>query len=179
MNHTVWLILYESYEEWFETPYLILILVFTKFSASNVIATCHRITWPDCFLNPFFWNQIHGKIPVILLYFQRSCMVHKLWSSLESQNLRTNRPYPEPDWSITNSKSVSDLEHWSIISLISRSKVSSQYIWMKFVNFSRSFSCSRWGFSWKSFYRQSFRISELVSNLKILSWGTFWKWIFL
>ena len=57
------------------------------------------------------------------------------------------KTFPDPDWSITNSKSVSDLEHWSMISLISRSRVSSQYIWMKFVSFSRSFSCSKCEFS--------------------------------
>ena len=80
MTHILWVISYsDSYEDLKEIPNLILILVFTKLSPSNVVATCLWITWPDCFLNPFFWNQIHGKIPVVLFYFQRSSMYHELW----------------------------------------------------------------------------------------------------
>ena len=69
MSHILWLIGFESYKGSSEIPNLILILIFTKFSAGDMVATCPWITWPDCFLNPFFWNQIHCKIPVVLFYF--------------------------------------------------------------------------------------------------------------
>ena len=123
-THRLWLIAYESYKDSSEIPNLILILIFTKLSTSNMVATCYWITRPDCFLNPFFWNQIHGKIPVILFYFQWSFIAFMpCW--WPARDLRTLETLSWP-WLVNNKFEISirfgtlvdDIAHFKIKSLI-------------------------------------------------------------